>query len=183
MNSIIAFWKWVENQTKTWAWEDPSLCPETSTKTAVQEFYLRVLPIYSSVLNLLLTLITVIQASPRKKILWMSCRREPSIWKSGKGDPAIPIFFTSVVDPDPNWFCRLDTDPKSWMFSFEGGFSSSFNVLYGGIGINKLRFKKMIFSAAKFAIFGHQNHGSGSETGSGSALKPMRMRNSCHLVC
>ncbi len=28
----------VENQTKTWVWEDSSLCPETSTKNAVQEF-------------------------------------------------------------------------------------------------------------------------------------------------
>jgi hypothetical protein len=30
----------VENQTKTEIWEDLILCPETSTKNAVQEFYL-----------------------------------------------------------------------------------------------------------------------------------------------
>ncbi len=32
----------VENQTKTRVWEDSSLCPETSTKNAVQEFHLGV---------------------------------------------------------------------------------------------------------------------------------------------
>ncbi len=32
----------VENQTKTQVWEDSSLCPETSTKDAVQEIHLRV---------------------------------------------------------------------------------------------------------------------------------------------
>jgi hypothetical protein len=31
----------VENQTKTRVWEESSLCPETSTKSAVQEFHLR----------------------------------------------------------------------------------------------------------------------------------------------
>jgi hypothetical protein len=31
----------VENQTNTQVWEDSSLCPEASTKTAVQEFHLR----------------------------------------------------------------------------------------------------------------------------------------------
>ncbi len=42
MNSIL--WnkiKRVENQTKTQVWEDSGLCPETWTKTAVQEFHLR----------------------------------------------------------------------------------------------------------------------------------------------
>ncbi len=32
---------WVENQTKTRVWEDSSLCPESSTKNAVQGFHLR----------------------------------------------------------------------------------------------------------------------------------------------
>ncbi len=30
----------LENRAKTWVWEDSSLCPETSTKNAVQEFRL-----------------------------------------------------------------------------------------------------------------------------------------------
>ncbi len=30
---------WVENQTKTPVWEDSSLCPETSTLNALQEFH------------------------------------------------------------------------------------------------------------------------------------------------
>jgi hypothetical protein len=31
----------LEYQAKTWVWEDSSLCPETSTKNAVQEFHLK----------------------------------------------------------------------------------------------------------------------------------------------
>ncbi len=31
----------LENQTETRVWEDSSLCPETSTKNAVQEFQFR----------------------------------------------------------------------------------------------------------------------------------------------
>jgi hypothetical protein len=42
MNSILQNRKIrVENQTKTRVWEDSSLCPETSTKNAIQEFHLR----------------------------------------------------------------------------------------------------------------------------------------------
>ncbi len=33
----------VENQTKTLVWEDSSLCPETSTKNAIQEFHLKIM--------------------------------------------------------------------------------------------------------------------------------------------
>jgi hypothetical protein len=41
MNSILKKGKmWIENQTKTQVWEDPSLGPETSTKNAVQDFHL-----------------------------------------------------------------------------------------------------------------------------------------------
>ncbi len=41
MNSILKKGKIrVENQTKSWVWEDLILCPETSTKNAVQEFHL-----------------------------------------------------------------------------------------------------------------------------------------------
>jgi hypothetical protein len=29
---------------------------------------------------------------------------------------------------------------KYWMFSFEGGFSCSLGILYGGLGISKLQF-------------------------------------------
>jgi hypothetical protein len=42
----------VENRTKTGTSEDSSLCPETSTKTAVQEFHLRILTGLCLVLNL-----------------------------------------------------------------------------------------------------------------------------------
>ncbi len=42
MNSILYDEKMeVENQTKTRVWEDTSLCSETLTKNAVQEFHLR----------------------------------------------------------------------------------------------------------------------------------------------
>ncbi len=41
MNSILYNGeRRVENQTKTRVWEVSSLCPETSTKNAVQEFHL-----------------------------------------------------------------------------------------------------------------------------------------------
>ena len=33
---------WIENQAKTRVWEDSSLCPEISTKNAVQEFHLNI---------------------------------------------------------------------------------------------------------------------------------------------
>ncbi len=40
MNGILLNGKMrVENQTKTRVWEDPRLCPEASTKNAVQEFH------------------------------------------------------------------------------------------------------------------------------------------------
>ncbi len=43
MNNILWNGKMrVENQTKTLVWEDSSLCPETLTKNAVQEFHLRI---------------------------------------------------------------------------------------------------------------------------------------------
>ncbi len=42
MNSILQKRKVrVENQTKTRVWEDSSLCPQPSTKNAIQEFHLR----------------------------------------------------------------------------------------------------------------------------------------------
>jgi hypothetical protein len=40
MNSILNRKMRVENRTKIWVWQDSSLCPETSTKNAVQEFHL-----------------------------------------------------------------------------------------------------------------------------------------------
>ncbi len=38
--SWTAFCRRVETQKKTRVWEDSSICPETSTKNAVQEFHL-----------------------------------------------------------------------------------------------------------------------------------------------
>ncbi len=42
----------VENWTKTRVWEDTSLCPETSTKKAVQEFHLRTLHSLAKVVSI-----------------------------------------------------------------------------------------------------------------------------------
>jgi hypothetical protein len=60
-------------------------------------------------------------------------------------------------------------------------FCCRLDVLFGGLGISKLQFsiKNFFFSCKYFPIYGHQNPGSGSGSGSvsGSALKPMRIRN------
>jgi hypothetical protein len=54
------------------------------------------------------------------------------------------------------------------------GFSCSLCVLYGGLGITKLQFfiKKcpIFFSCKLFSIFDHQNPGSRTGSGSGSAI-------------
>ncbi len=62
-------------------------------------------------------------------------------------------------------------------------FSCSWDVLYGGLGISELQFKKKniekIFCCKMFSIFGHQIPGSAltKYAGSWSALKPMRIHN------
>jgi hypothetical protein len=56
------------------------------------------------------------------------------------------------------------------------GFSCSLEVLYRGLGISKLKFliKKIeifFFSFRFFPIFGHQNPGSRTRSGTGSAIR------------
>ncbi len=110
----------------------------------------------------------------------------------GPGSGRIRIHF-GRLDPDPDLYWNTDPEVlKCEMFSFEDeDFSCSLGVLYGGLGISKLQFlikKIYIFFCCKFfPIFGHQNRASGSVSGStltknagsgsGSAFKPMRIRN------
>jgi hypothetical protein len=67
---------------------------------------------------------------------------------------------------------------KCWMFSFlrADGFSFSLCVLYGGLRISKVKFsiqkiKKKFYICKTFSIFGHQNPGFGTGSGSGSAIR------------
>ncbi len=75
-------------------------------------------------------------------------------------------------------FARLDLDPEGqqWLTKIvrAEGFSCSFDVLYGGLGMSKEKFLSKIyepFFSLNSSFFGHQN------PGSGSALKPMRIHN------
>ncbi len=122
------------------------------------------------------------------------CEGKLSQFKDGKSFPqnsnywCLWQFLTSVADPAPEISCFevLDVLFEGWRLLLRLG---------RGLGINELQFmiKNMIFFSCKiFTIFGHQNPGHGSGTGSvltciagsGSALKPMRSHNSIrNTVC
>ncbi len=131
-------------------------------------------------------------------VLWIRIRTDPhSFWSSGSGSGSALGKRIRIQEGQNNpqkwrkfkfWSarCSLLRDEDFWW---------SLDVFYGGLGLSKLQFwskKKNIFFFSRFPIFSHQNPGSRSGCGSGSALtknagygsgsvsesalKPMRIR-------
>jgi hypothetical protein len=135
--------KWgAENQTKTWVWEDSILCPETSTKNAVQEFGL--LPLEAeSVEGISLLVVSLQQAQVRLPLVPNHLGQNFIFYKNRKNTLDLTIVrvcsvnATTVLDLTNylkaeriEWFIVVLWKRFRFRFwkSFGSGFGSGFGV-------------------------------------------------------